>query len=712
MKNRAGELLAFLIISIAVLMILNDAYKIKNGWMHPETVVWTAKYLLNDIHEKIGLSFHPEEITKIFWWEQYIDFGLTRFDTAAFQLIDAKFRTWLFQYIPPNPAVSLSWLFTLFFIPLLLFRFLRRHIKLGVIGSAAITVLYLASPATASLTFLNYHPGKMLPLFFILLSFHFCIILNERALSHREPNSKSLRGIFILLGITLFISLYSDPMVFIVCLLIPLFFPRLISNGLSVEGEKAEPLITLEVSYHRTKRKLNIVNIVTGSNRYYLSLVYLIVFAVFFLSVYYIIPHLAYMAGGYSYKFMQASETFGGGIPLYTWLVSAKYYMAVIANMYWLIIGGVGVRDYFPLYINGPSLIINYHSVALFLIVNLIIIGIGLISYKASSKNKLVLAALIAVYITTAWITLIQSQQGFYLPYSNYFYGSLFSVPFAIFLGAALVSFKEHKKIYVAFIAVILAASFFTYKGAKGINAGWKGGHYRGNDIDGFYKEQIEYWRDLKDKKVDFDMNICGNISKELNYSITHRDALITYGVVQEGIAFNKDNVKAINFAAFCGDNHLKTTNGIFAYEPRNLEKIELTEAQLKTSSSYETRGSAIDGDKETYWHLKFPKEEKIDAFIEMDMGAKRSVKVLRILPRRGSIDQLWDGGNAVWEGSDGRGMWNTITRLNVDRAKLKNDEWIGFVLPQDEGRIYRYYRLRIRYGSFLSLAEIELYRR
>jgi len=789
------RVIAFLLIATAILIILRDAYNIKNGWMHPEAVVWTAKYLLNDISENIGLSFHPGEITKIFWWIRNIDWQMARIDVPLFQLIDAKFRVWLFQYIPPNPAVSLSWLFTLFLNPLLLFRFLRRHINLGVIGSAAITVFYLASPATVAHTFLNYHPGRTLAIFFILLSFHFCMILNERAA--KELNNKSQRNIFILLGTTLVLSLFSDPLVFIVFLLIPLFFPKLISNALSLGGEKTEhglakagidkglwssflgkikqrgfkdlvppgavsiigasiSFIIANYSYRKfigyfiktpaplevnmtiqatfpwlflmalafqsfvffikrfdaagiSKGISNFIkrDIVVGSNRYYLSLVYVIVLAVFFLETFYIFPHLSRLAG-YDYKFMQGSETLGGGGSLSAWLLSAKYYMAVIANMYWFIIGGIGIFPYLPLFFNGVSLVINYHSIVLFLLVDISIIVIGLVSYKVSSKNKQVIVALIAVYITMAWITCVHVNS--YLP-GAFIYGSTFSVVFAVFFGAALVSFKEHKKIYAAFIILILVSSFFTYKHAKELNAGWKGGHYRGNDIDGFYKEQIAYWHDIKDKKVEFDMNICGSISKELNFSIEHRDAFITYGFVQAGIAFNKDNVKAINFAAFCGDNYLRTTNGLFGYEPLNLEKIELTEGQLKTSSSNssnETSGQAIDGNEGTYWHVKFPKEELVDAFIEIDMGTKRKVKVLRILPRQGHIDQLWDRDNAAWEGSEDGATWDTIIRLNIDRAKV-NDEWIGYVLPQDEGRMYRYYRLRMR-NSFLSLAEMELF--
>lgn len=805
---------AFFLISAVALMVLNDAYNIKNGWIHPETVVWSVKYLMDDTHEKIGLSFNIfEELKRVFWWEQFIDSdvdgGQTRLLTAAFGLIDIKFRTWLFQYLPPHPAISLSWIFTLFLIPLLLFRFLRMYIKLGVIGSAVVTVSFLASPATGSLTFFNFHHGKMLSVFFIVLTLNICIWLNDLSSFSKNQNNKKI-GILILLGISLFLSLYSDSLVFVMFLLIPLFFPRLLGNifrggfspVLSEETGKKEigknlwanflnrikqadykssilptfapvvgAYISLAIAYYSYKKWIGYIikaslpsdikptvratlpwivlialafyffvfslrsfikrfsaadlvrlfkrYVAEGSNRYFLLLVYVIVAAAYLFSVFFIIPKIADWAG-YHYKclylayFVKTNVGGGAPSPFYQYLISPKFYLTIIVNIYWFVTGGIGLRDYLPLYYNlseANSLIITYRSIAAFLLVHIIIIGLGAVCYKISSKNKQVIIALIAVYATSIWIVFIHtlsSRQYFYLPYSNFFYGAIFSVFMAIFLGAVLASFAGHKRIYIAIMIIILISSSFTYKNVKEINLGWKGGHYRGNDIDGFYKEYKEYWKEIKNNKKNFDTKICSSIDNVLHYSIVYRDALLDYGAVQHGATFNKEYMKSVSFAAFCGDNYLKTSDGLLDYKPYSLEKVALTQEQIETSSSNETRHQAIDGSRETFWHVKYPKEEKVDAFIEIDIGRKRFVKALRILPRLGSIDQLWVGRHGVWEGSDNGDFWQAITALRIAKTQLKDGLWTGFALPANQA--YRYYRLRIRNQAFLSLAEIELY--
>lgn len=789
------RVIAFFSLATVILIVLSDAYNIKNGWMHPETAVWSVVYLSDYLDAKIGLSFNPEEFKKIFWWEQYVDFGLTRLLTAFFSVADIKLRAWLFQFIPPNPAVSLSWLFTLFLTPLLLFRFLRKYIKLGVIGAAVITVVYLASPATGSLTFLNYHPGRALTNFLLIVILNICMELNYEN-SIEGCDNKKQTGMLILLGIILFLSLYADAMIFIVFLLIPLFFPKLFGNPLAgiilkLTGKEAmrtescggplacffrkvmqvdyknfilplflqimasyisfailyycykkwiryiiEPSLPLDIktsikvtfpwmllilfmSYFFIffmRRCIDITKKYISVDLHYykrlffyqhIYLVYVIVGAGYSLSVFWLIPKLSNWAG-YSYNFLQA-QTLDVGSGTYTYLsiFGFKYYMAVVANTYWFLIGGLGIRKYLPLYMDGN--IMNYHSIGIFLLVHIILIGFCFITYIFASKNKHIIISLVALYLTTAWITLLHAHMGFYLQWSNYLYGSIFSIILAILLGAILSSYTKQKKLYTIIIIILLISSYLTYSHLKEINQNWKGGHYPNIDLDGFYSEYKDYWKDIKNKKIDFDMNVC-KIDWKLRYGIENRDALpsYSYGDVQHAVAFNKEYMRAVNFAAFCGDNHIMTSEGLLGYIiPANLGKIKLTPEQLIISSSYETRQQAIDGDIKTIWHVKFPKEE-IDSFLEIDIGVKKSVEVLRILPRVRSIANLWIGRNAVWEGSDDGQNWQALAALKIDKSFLQDSEWISFVLPKE--RTFSHYRLRIRYQPFLSLAEIELY--
>src|SRR3990170_1223593 len=701
---------AFLLVAVAVLVVLNDAYDIKNGWMHPEGVLWSAIYLSDSNYEKIGLfSFHPEEIIKIFWWEKHIDLGLIRLAVPIFQLIDAKFRVWLFQYIPPNPAVSLSWLFTLFFIPLLLFRFLRRHIKLGVIGSAVVTVSFLASPATVGCTFQYYHPGKMLAVFFMLLILNITMMLDDLNVSQDGKHNKKF-GVSILFGVTLFLALFADQLIYVVFLLLPILFPKLFY----------EQLISL------TRKKFGTETI------YNIWILYAFVVIGYILFFFYIIPQITEWAG-YPYKSIYSEgEALGGKFPrININLLTLKFYTTIFVNMYWFVIGNIGLWKYLPLYVDGLltfgwyNLIINYTSVLVFSLFNIGLLVFCFIIYRYFSKNRRIIIAIIALYATMGWISFIHSFADVYHPWGNYFYGSIFSVTFAILLAAILSSFAGCKKIYAIIILFILTSSFFTYSQAKEINQLWKYSRYPEIDIDAFYHVYKKEWYAVKNGKA-LESHLC-EIDPELRsyfkglVNTAHR----SYGILLRCIAFDMDNSMKFNFAAFCSDLDIPKvasakqetkkdyfiSYGRLNYDvPSEFRKINLLSEQLKVSSSSETKQQAIDGKKEVFWHVKFPRQEK-DVFIEFDMGQEMKVGMVRVYPREESVPQFWDGGGAFWAGSNDGQTWEAIAILYVvDVSKLNPDgEWVTFLLPNKTPK-FRFYRLNIVDPYFLALAEIDLF--
>lgn len=695
--------ITFLLIGIAIGIILNDAYKIKYGWIHPETAVWSVKYLSDSNYEKVGLSFSLEEFKKIFWWVRFVDWESKRLLTALFQLIDVKFRTWLFQYIPPNPAVSLSWLFGLFFIPLLLFRFLRRYIKLEVIGSAIVTVYFLVSPATVGYTFQNLHPGKMLAVFFMLLILNISMTFDDLSVSQDSRNNKKL-GVSILFGIILFLALFTDQLIFVIFLLLPIFFPKLFYDH----------FISL------TKKEFEINNI---------WILYAFVVIGYILSMFSVISKISEMVG-YPHNFLPAGAM-ESKILLLSRLFRLDLYSNIFVNMYWFVIGNVGLWKYLPLYVDGLktfgfyTLIINYASVATFSLFNIILLTSCFTFYRFFSKNRHIIAAIISLYVTMGWISIIHSFGDIYHPWSNYFYGSIFSVAFAILLAAMLTSFAGHKKIYVIIILIILTSSFFTYSQTKEINQMWKYSRYvEIDDIDTVYRDLKKQWYAIKNGKA-LESNIC-EIDAELQsyfkglVGTTHR----SYGILTRRIAFDRDNIRKFNFAAFCSDPNIpkftsvkqeKRKDYFISYGrlnyivPSEFRKIKIVPEQLKVSSSSETRHQAIDGKKEVFWHVKFPREEK-DVFIEFDIGQEMKVKMVRVIPREKSVPQFWDGGGAFWAGSNDGHTWEPIAILYVvDISKLNPDgEWIAFLLPNKTPK-FRYYRLNIVDPYFLSLAEIEL---
>ena len=569
-------LFAFLLISIAILIVVNDGYKIENGWTMPETYIYHLKFLSNSAFEKLELSFRLKKaIEDVLWWEQVYDGGLNRILSGVFCLIDAKFRAWLFQYIPPSPAVAFSWLIGLLLTPLLLFNFLKRHIKLGIVGSSAVTVLFIASPSTVGNTFMLYHPARLLVVFFYILLLNIFMVLNNPVLSNRKNKIKRI-GFFTLAIIILFISLFTDPYIYAIFLLIPVFFPRIFVDL---------PKIKYFIGYFSTNffAKIRIVGLrrIIGQFINCLSLrhrgiyvIYGLVTIAFILSVFFVLPWLASLAG-FSYRFIgTVRDQVAGGATLPSYhVVDPNFYKGIFINMYWFVVANVGLRNYLPigaadlgnLDVDAWLGVFTPANVIIYLLPHVICWGFYLIlRYKFGLFRK-VFGKIVALYVVTAWITFVHGMASAYLvPYSTYFYGSPFSIIFALFLGAVLYTFREHKKTYLILVVTILISAGFTYEGSKEINRKLKQNWSRKLSTgDEAYRESRKAWYDIKHNNKPFDENVCKidevircyylNIEKALRagkYKVHNRD----YTHIYEQVPKNKVQIKAMNFAAFGSD--------------------------------------------------------------------------------------------------------------------------------------------------------------
>ena len=85
------------------------------------------------------------------------------------EVIDAKFRANLWDFIPPHPSLSLQWPFLFIGLPLLLFKFLK-NIGCQTIIALCGTCLYLTSPGFLSPLVMLSHPAKSMVNFFSILS--------------------------------------------------------------------------------------------------------------------------------------------------------------------------------------------------------------------------------------------------------------------------------------------------------------------------------------------------------------------------------------------------------------------------------------------------------------------------------------------------------------------------------------------------------------
>ena len=153
----------------------------------------------------------------------------------------------------------------------------------------------------------------------------------------------------------------------------------------------------------------------------------------------------------------------------------------------------------------------------------------------------------------------------------------------------------------------------------------------------------------------------------------------------------------------------------------RPIPQIDLTsyvEVPLESSSievsSFNSPGenkeSLIDGNPETYWHVKWPPQTD-EHWVLIDLGTPGTIDALRVKPRRGVVSQFWDGANAVFQGSSDKETWASLGTLTVDKSSLNNEDpqWLSFSIKSRAP--FRYYRIFIKDSGFLSMAKLEIYR-
>ncbi|TAN40165.1 MAG: XRE family transcriptional regulator [Nitrospirae bacterium] len=673
-----------------------DAGSIEHGWIHPEGLIYSAQYLSDTSFDHFGLDFHLTEAGKIFWWEQHVDMGQGRILTALFQLIDIKFRAWLFRHMPPHPAVSMGWFVGMICSTALLYNFTKKYLILGAPAAAAITSLFLLSPASAGYTFQYLHPGKMLAVFFLLVVLNLVLLLRGIGSGSAGEGRKGLL-LWIVLGLTLFFSLFTDPLVFITFLLIPVFFPEM-----------------FRVCFKGGNR--------SGGQVY---AVYLAVIVCYAAAVFLLIPYLSRLAG-YEYGFLAAVKEAKGNNPFMN-IVNPWFYYGVMMNTYWFVTGNIGLRGYLPLYISEDRLYsfdpshyaveASLGTLAPLVIVHLVLIALSVADFKYSDK-RYILKSVLALYITTGWITLIHSFQNVLLPWSTYYYGSVFSVVFVMLIGALLRTLRGRRGLSYAAVAVVLIASFSAYGDAKEINRAWKYSRYPEVDIDGFYRSFRDHWHEIKKNPERFDKTIC-MVDKGVSFAFQRqRITPLTecYKIsLWHQLSRDYKNVRALNFAGFCPDRIPSAVKRVDELRPlcstvdAGSEVMSSGTANpdivaVRASSQWQDYGPQLvfDGvsSDASSWHSSFL--APLPQWIEPEYAHPRIMISISIQAQN---DHRYAGINAgrapqafMVQGSNDRKHYAEL--LKVNDAHLRPGEWGEWRF--ENSRAYKYYRVCIRenYGD------------
>ncbi|MGE4132951.1 MAG: hypothetical protein AB7F86_15020 [Bdellovibrionales bacterium] len=159
------------------------------------------------------------------WWIEGLNYPLYEYSPRIYrpmssfmQMLDFDFRHWLWQIVPPHPAVSFTWIFSLVLSPYFLYRLLglltvSRPVATFICG------IYLSNAAFLSVVVMYFRPAKAMTNFSLI----FALYLAALAAKDRSAFSKT-----ILLYAFLVPSLLWDESAVVMFPALVILFPSLV----------------------------------------------------------------------------------------------------------------------------------------------------------------------------------------------------------------------------------------------------------------------------------------------------------------------------------------------------------------------------------------------------------------------------------------------------------------------------------------------------
>lgn len=215
MNAKYVSIIALIYIYVNIGLFLCDY---NNVWAQPEEFNW-REYILKD-----GAALSLQDIVKAFNWQVFeFEPRCTRPLSSYFEILDTKFRAFLWQVITPHPSFSLTWIFLLVLSPLFFFKLLRQFdIKPSL--ATLMTGMYVANPATMSLLAVDFRPAKALADFSIIFWLYVASKLRKPAA--RETFTSF--AIFLLFCAGMYGSFFWDETALLAYPAVAFFFPEII----------------------------------------------------------------------------------------------------------------------------------------------------------------------------------------------------------------------------------------------------------------------------------------------------------------------------------------------------------------------------------------------------------------------------------------------------------------------------------------------------
>lgn len=212
-RNNPGHVLFILACSYICFVLLSR----ENAWV---------------IQERLGVksavlgspwSFPQDLKESLFNWKLFDPAPRVRPLSNLFIVLDTRARRWLWNYVPPHPSLSLTFLFSLVLSPYFLLK-LFRGMGLSRDEAFGLSSLYISSPGLLSLVCMYHRPAKPLVNFLFIYSIYLASRLS-RPSDPPAPQSRLDRHFFLLIG-AVFLSFFCDETALLLFLAVPLLFPR------------------------------------------------------------------------------------------------------------------------------------------------------------------------------------------------------------------------------------------------------------------------------------------------------------------------------------------------------------------------------------------------------------------------------------------------------------------------------------------------------
>jgi len=150
-----------------------------------------------------------------------------RFVSNLFLLLNVKLRIWLWNYLPPHPSFSFTWIFSLLLSPIILYRLILNLSGEKSAGWIGLSIYFISIGFLSGVLWL-FHPAKPIANFLTLL----CFLLASKI--ERSGTSGSVVGYFTGMLAVMLIAFFTDETAWFLFLIVPLIFPGIFL----IEGRK------------------------------------------------------------------------------------------------------------------------------------------------------------------------------------------------------------------------------------------------------------------------------------------------------------------------------------------------------------------------------------------------------------------------------------------------------------------------------------------